>query len=202
MPENLFGQRQIGRHQECRPIDRVKTDNILADDMHIRGPVAAEIACFVGIANAGHIGGERIDPNIHDMAGGSRNRHAPIKAGARHAEILQPAFHKTKNLISAAFRANKVGMIAIKLKQWLLIFGQAEEPGFLRCPLNGCPLRRKALVPFPIDQLAFVIKGFIANRIPTFITIKIKIIVRGHCFPKRGAGLFMVALGGPAKTII
>ncbi len=38
---DLFGQRQIRRHQKRRPIHRVKANNFLAHDVQIRGPQAA-----------------------------------------------------------------------------------------------------------------------------------------------------------------
>ena len=36
--EHLLRQRQFGGHQERRPIDRVKPDDILADQMQVRRP--------------------------------------------------------------------------------------------------------------------------------------------------------------------
>ena len=67
MAEDCLGQRQPCRHQECWPVHRVKTDNILTDQMQIRRPEAREIAVLVWIANSGHIGRQSIDPDIHHM---------------------------------------------------------------------------------------------------------------------------------------
>ena len=38
--EHAMRQSDARRHQERRPIDRVKAQDILADDVHVRGPVA------------------------------------------------------------------------------------------------------------------------------------------------------------------
>ena len=40
--ENLFRQGQSRSHQECRPVDGVKAEDILADELNICGPVRAE----------------------------------------------------------------------------------------------------------------------------------------------------------------
>ena len=60
-------------------------------------------------------------------------------------------------------------------EQLILIFGQAEEPRLLLCPFNGRALGGQLDAPFPVDQLFLIIKGFIADGIPTFIAVKIKI---------------------------
>ena len=39
VPEDPLGQRQVRRHQEGRPVDRVEADDVLADDVHVRRPV-------------------------------------------------------------------------------------------------------------------------------------------------------------------
>ena len=38
MAEDLFGQRLPQRHQKDGPVDRVETDDILADQMQVRRP--------------------------------------------------------------------------------------------------------------------------------------------------------------------
>ncbi len=202
MAEHLFGQRQIGRHQEGRPVNRVEADNILADNVDIGGPEAREIAAFVWIANAGHIGGERIDPDIHHVAGRVGHGHTPIKAGARNTQILEAAFHKAQHFVAAAFGANEVGIVPVKRQQRLLIFGEAEKPCFLRRPLNGRALRRELRAPFPFGQLTFIVKGLVADGIPAFITIQIKVAGVCHGIPDGDAGLLMIRLSGATKTII
>ena len=87
MAKNLFWYRQAGTHQKGRPVNGVKADDILADQVQVCGPIFCEQAFCIGITNAGHIGCQRVDPNIHDMARRSRHRNPPVKTGAGYAEI-------------------------------------------------------------------------------------------------------------------
>ena len=41
--EHAFWRGDAGRHQKRRPVDSVKADNVLADDMHIGRPEGFEI---------------------------------------------------------------------------------------------------------------------------------------------------------------
>src|SRR3546814_773481 len=65
--EHLFRQRQFRTHQEGWPVNRMKTNDILADHMDIRRPEFAEVAVRVGIAKPRKISRERIDPDIHHI---------------------------------------------------------------------------------------------------------------------------------------
>ena len=105
MAEHLLGQRQIGRHQEGRPIDRVKADDVLADQVDVGRPEAGIVALVVGKADAGHVGRQRVDPDVHDVARRARHRHAPVEAGARDAQILEAAFDEADHFVAAGFRA-------------------------------------------------------------------------------------------------
>src|SRR3546814_5523491 len=50
--EDLFRQRQTGAHQEGRPVNRMKTHDILTDHMNVGGPEFSEIARRIGIAES------------------------------------------------------------------------------------------------------------------------------------------------------
>ena len=193
MAEHLFGQRQPRRHQESRPVNRVETHDILADDMHIGRPEARKFAVAIRKTDARQIGGQRVDPDIHHMPWRTRNRHAPVKTGARDAQILQSAFNEAEHLIPAAFRADEIGIIAVKRQQRLLIFGKPEEPRLLHGPFDRRALGREFLPPFPFDQLFFAIIGLIADRVPALIAVKIEVAACFHCFPKRDARFMMTA---------
>ena len=82
MRENPSWQRQARGHQEGRPIDSVKAQDILADHMQIGWP---EFGVPFGIAEftvgwpsgRGQIVGQRIKPYIHHMRVVIRHRNAP-----------------------------------------------------------------------------------------------------------------------------
>ena len=70
------------RHQERRPVHRVKTNDVLADDVHIRWPVAPVRVALIGKADAGDVIGQGIDPHIHDVLGIAGNLDAPVECGS------------------------------------------------------------------------------------------------------------------------
>src|SRR3546814_18665385 len=70
MSKDLFRQRQLCAHQEGGPINGVKTDNILADDMKDITAFTPEVQVIrgvFGITKTSQIIGERIDPYINDI---------------------------------------------------------------------------------------------------------------------------------------
>lgn len=92
VPENVFGKGKIERHQKDGPVDGVKADDILADDMRVGGPVFFEqfAAVAVGVVTESRdIVGQRVQPNVHDVAAVEGNGNAPAESGARNAQILQ-----------------------------------------------------------------------------------------------------------------
>src|SRR3546814_10951382 len=71
MSTDLFRQRQLCAHQEGGPINGVKTDNILDDDMKDITAFTPEVPVLrgvIGITKTSQIIGERIDQYIHAMA--------------------------------------------------------------------------------------------------------------------------------------
>ena len=72
MAKNALGQRQLRAHEKRRPINRVESDNIFADDMAVRGPPSASLTKIFPImlaqtARTGHIVRQRVDPDVHDL---------------------------------------------------------------------------------------------------------------------------------------
>ena len=201
MAKYLLGQRQTSRHQERWPVNRVETDNILADQMQAGGPVFPPFLRVVGKANARNISDQRVEPNIHDMVFTTRNLHAPIEAGPRHRKVTQAAFDEAQRFVAPAFGPHEIGVRGVKIQQWLLIFGKAEKPGFLGRPFHRRTLRGKFNAPFPVDQLAFIVKGFITHAIPAFIPVEIEVSTGLQPLPDRLAGAVMFWRGRAFEMI-
>ena len=88
------------RHQECRPVHRVEADDVLADDVHVRRPVAPVRIALVGKADAGDVVGQRIDPDIHHVFWVVRYLDAPIERRARDRQIFQAAFDEADDFVA------------------------------------------------------------------------------------------------------
>ena len=90
--EHLLGQGLAQRHQEDRPVNRVETDDVLADQVHVRRPEALVVLVMVAvriIAAEGDIVGQRVQPDVDHMTGVKVHRDAPGERGAGHAQVLQ-----------------------------------------------------------------------------------------------------------------
>ena len=147
MAEHLLGQRDPGRHQEGRPIDRVEAHHVLADQMADRpaSSVANSLA-VVGIADAGEVIGQRVEPDVHDVVRAARHLHAPVEAGARDRRGREsPPSTKRSTSLRRLVGLDEVGIGRIMVEQRLLIGGQAEEPALLDRPFDRRALRRELL---------------------------------------------------------
>src|SRR3546814_15607828 len=94
------------------------------------------------------------------------HRHAPVEAGARDRQILEPALDEAQHLVAAAFGADEIGIVAIEREQPVLIGGEAEEPAFLDRPFDRRALRRAPGAARPLPHFAFVVDRPLAAHIP------------------------------------
>ena len=92
----------------------MKANNILADQVQISWPIFCEHALGIGIADTSHIGGQRVDPDIHDMARRSRYRNAPVKTRPRNTEIPKAALDKSHDFVATALGLDKFGMLVVE----------------------------------------------------------------------------------------
>ena len=200
--EDAFGRRQARRKQERRPIDRVEAHNIFADHVQIRRPKLELRRLHIGIADAGEIIGERVDPHIHDVTRRIGRRHAPIERGARDREILQPTFDEADDFVEAALRQHEVRVVRVELEQPVLIGREAEEIGLLLGPLDRRALRADAHVVGADFGFAFGVVRLVAHRIPALIGADIDVAGLDHLSPDRLAGLVVSGLGGADEAVV
>ena len=175
--EDALGQRQLRRHQEGRPIDRVEADDILADDVHIRRPVMPARIVLVREAAAGHVIVERIDPHIHDVLRCARHRQAPVEGRTADREILQAGAHEADDLVAPRLRADEIRVRLVMRQQTVLIGGEAEEIALLLDPFDRRAGGRAPVAVGLLRQLALVVIGLVPDRVPAGI------FGRGRCPP-------------------
>ena len=112
----------------------MEADDLLADDVHVRGPVFIEIVVLVVlVAERGRVVEKRIDPNVYDVAGVKVHGHAPGKARAGYAEILQAALaveEVVHHLVHAAGRFQELAAEQ-QLSHTVGVLAQTEEVGLL-----------------------------------------------------------------------
>ena len=141
MTEHLFRQRQPQRHQKDGPIDGVEADDVFADDVHVGRPIFCKQRALLAlrlVAEAGDVVGERVQPNVHDVAGIEVDGDAPGEGGARHAQILQAGLQEVvDHLVFAREGQDEVGVLVVVLHEAVCVLAHAEE---VRLLLGGVHL--------------------------------------------------------------
>ena len=135
-------------HQKSWPVHRVKTDDVLTNKVEAGGPELFPQPTTIGVAQAGDVIGECIDPHIHDVVVMSGYFDAPVETGAADRKIFQPTLDEGDHLVSTACRFEKSGRVE-KFDQGFRIFRKTEEPGFFLGPFHRCALGRELFAPLP-----------------------------------------------------
>ncbi|MNU62121.1 hypothetical protein D3C71_513380 [compost metagenome] len=202
MRVDALGQRQLGRHQECGPINRVEANDVLADDVRIRRPKFRPWSVLVGQkTGCGHVIGQCVDPDIHDMFRIVGNLHTPVEGRARDRKILQPGFDEGDDFVATLSRADEVGLFLVKLQQPILIGRKLEEVARFLDPLDRRPLPAvtHAVANF---RLVLGVIGFVTHRIPAGIAVLVDVAIVGHPVPHDLARLMMAQLGGADEIVV
>src|SRR5262249_53560547 len=106
----------------------VEANDVFADEMQVRRPHAALFE-FRAVDGA-EIRGERVEPYVENVGLFSRDGDAPANRGAGDAEVLQPAFHETDDLVAARLRLDESRVFAIEIEERLFECGEFEEVVF------------------------------------------------------------------------
>ncbi len=175
--------------------------DILADDMHIGRPVPRPLPAFQRFYSR-QIIGQRIDPYIHDVLRRPRHRHAPVKRRARDRQVLKTRLYERDDLVAPALGRDEIGMVAIMSKQPVAKCRQAEEVTLLLDPFNRRAGGRTADPVVMQCCFAFIVIGFITNRVPALVAVEIDIAGRFHAAPQRLRGRVMARLGRADERVI
>ena len=125
-----FGQRQPRGHQKRGPVDAVEAHDLLADHVHVGGPVLARtswLSVVGAVAERGDVIGQRIEPDINHMLGIVGHRNAPVERGAADRKIAQAAAHKGNHFVAPRLRPDEVGLLGVELQQLVLQRRELEE---------------------------------------------------------------------------
>ena len=118
MGEDALGQRQFGRHQESRPVDRMETDDVFAHHMEVGRPeILVQGGLGIRVSECRDVVGQSVQPDIHDMLGIIRYRNAPRESGARNRQVAQAAFDKADHFIAPAWRQDEIRILVIEFQQ-------------------------------------------------------------------------------------
>src|SRR5260370_31309933 len=106
MSKNVCRQGQPGAQKKRRPVQTMKANDLLADQVELSRPVAFE--AVVWKANTRQVVRQGIDPHIDDLVGVVRHGNAPPHLTPPDRKILQSCPEQTKYLVSPCFSHHQV----------------------------------------------------------------------------------------------
>ena len=202
MTEYLLRQRQIQRHQENGPIDRMETDNIFSDQMQIRRPLLLEQVAGLSVAlvaDAGDIVGQRVQPYVYHVLRVEVYRDAPFERGTGYAQILQTRKQEVvHHLILSGNRLNEFRMLVDMVNQTVSVFAHTEEISLFLGRLHLAATVRTLAV----HQLGLGPEGLAGSTVHTLVSTFVDIALVIQLLENLLYLLLMVIIGGADEFII
>ena len=127
---HLLGQGQAGRHQERGPVDGVKADDLLADQVDVNRPQALVVRprpVVLSIADRAHVGRERVEPDVEHVLGIVGQGDSPAQRGTANRQVVQARPHESHDLVAPGIGLDELRLGFVQLQQFLLEGGEAEE---------------------------------------------------------------------------
>ena len=203
--EHLLGQGQIQRHQENGPVDGVETQNVLADHVHVTGPVFAELLrlLLIGlvgiIAQGGDIVGQGIQPHVGHVLGIHVHGNAPGKGATGHAEILQTRLQEiVDHFLFPRLGLNELGVVLNVLHEAVGVLAHFEEIRFLLCLLYGSA----AVGALAVHHLGLGKEGLTGGTVPALIVTLVNVALFVELGKDLAHRLLVAGLGGADEAVV
>ena len=197
--EDLLRQGHAHAHEHGRPDDGVEAHDLLADHVHVGGPVLVIIVVLVVQEAEGRaVVEQRIDPDIDDVAGVKIDRDAPREARARHAQIFQAGVDEVfDHLVDAAGRLEERAAEQ-QLAHGLGILRQAEEVRLLL----GIVHLAAAVRALAVDELALGPEALARRAVHAGILALIDIALVVHLLEDALHGLDMIVVRRADEAVV
>ena len=165
--EDRLRQRHAARVEHRGPVDRVRGEDILADQLHLRGPAAREVLLIAAIADGADVVHEGVEPDIADVLVVERQVNAPRQAAFRagNAKVLERLAQEAQRLVAAEVGLDELGVRLDVADQPFLIAAHPEEIVGLANALHGTSARRAV----PLDEVLFREIAFVADAVPSVV---------------------------------
>ena len=174
MSEDLFRERLAERHQEDRPVDRVESRDVLADDVNVARPVFfVFFVLFVGrVAERRDVVCQRVEPDVDDVFRIKLDGDAPLERRARNAEILKSRLDEiVYHLAADVFRRDEIGIFLEELEEPVLIFAHFEVVRFLFRPdERPAAVGANAAIGLRVGE-----ERLARNAVPAFVEILVNV---------------------------
>ena len=153
----------------------MKAQDVFTDDLHRCRPQRLELGFVFAVANRSDVVEQRVEPNVGDVRVVPRNVDSPVEFffRARNGKIFEASANERDNLVAGRFGLNELGVLLIKVEQWLSEIAQLEKVvGFLqaldRAGVNGTDILA-GVFAFAFDEVGFGFVLFTADAVVTFV---------------------------------
>ena len=198
---DMLRQREIQRHQDRRPDERVETDDLFCHDMNVSRPVFLEIVIgVIPVAQSSNIVAQCIDPYIDDMLLIERYRNPPCKARSGDTEVFEARLDEVvDHLVYAGLRLEEISLL-IK-KQCFELIGESRELEEI-CLFFRIYDFTSAFRAFSILQLALGPERLARRAVLSDILALIDVSLIVQSLEDILDRLHMIRIGGSDKTVI
>ncbi len=166
MREDATRRLHTRSHEHRRPDHTVEPDDVLADEVHVGGPVPVEAGrlgrVVTAVAERGDVVQQRVDPDVGDVFLRRRDRNAPRERRARDGQVPQAALDERVTSLRRVYGLHEPGMLLVELEQPVLELRQLEEPVVLLDELDLAT----ALGAHAIGELVLGPVRLVRNAIP------------------------------------
>ena len=180
----------------------METDNVLSDQMQVRGPQLLILFAAVSVrivADAGNIVGKGVQPYINHMSVVKINRDAPFEGGPGYTQVLQARKEEiVHHLVFTGNGLNELRMVVNMLNQPVRIFAHFEEIGLF---LGGLYFSA-AVRALAVYQLGFGPEGLAGGTVKAFVMSFVNIPLIIQAFENLLYLLYMILICGTDKFII
>ena len=195
-----MGRVDPGRHQHRRPVDAVEPDDLLADHVVHVGPPGVEALLVGAEADGRGVVDEGVVPDVEDVTGGPRHRHAPgeRRAGDRH--VVEALAQEPEHLVALALGRDDLGVGLDPVDETLLVAAEAEEVVLL-LQRGDRPLGVDR-AELAVDQLALLVVGLAGDAVRALVGVELDVAV---VLDPRQQGLHggvVAGLGGADEVVV
>ena len=201
-------QRLAGREQHGRPVDGVEAQDALADDVHPTS--AAPRASSAGrrasplrmraVIERGDVVGQRVDPDVHHLAGVARHRDPPAarpRPRAGDGEVLQARLDEAQHLVAPRCRDDAQPAAGDQVVELVAVAREAEEAVLLLDQL-----RHRAVVgAAAVDQLVLVVELLAADAVEPAVATRVE-VPRRRWPARAGAPLQVAGVDAGADEVV
>ena len=150
-------------------------------------------------SDTGDVVGERVEPDVNDVAFVESYGNTPRERGSRHAKVLKSGFQKVvDHLVFAGYGNDEIGMFVVVFQKAVGVFAHLEEIRFFFRHLDFAA----AVGAFAVNELAFRPERFAWRAVPALVRAFVDVALFIKFFEYLLHLLFVLFVGGADKFVV